>query len=85
MYLKDRLHHQNILIESVFMNNDILHAMEKNHLSIGLSKQIFKESNSKLVSFGHFAPKYDKVRDIFFNELYKDLDMKKIVKNELNR
>lgn len=74
-----------LLIESVFMNNDILHAMEKNHLSIGLSKQIFKESNSKLVSFGHFAPKYDKVRDIFFNELYKDLDMKKIVKNELNR
>ncbi len=74
-----------LLIESVFMNNDVIHAIEKKHLSIGVSKAIYKNSNTKYVSFGHFAPKYDRMRDIFFNELYADLDMDKIIKLELNR
>lgn len=74
-----------LLIESVFMNNDVIHAIEKKHLSIGLSKAVYKNSNSDLVSFGHFAPKYDKMRDVFFQELYADLDMNKIIKLELNR
>lgn len=74
-----------LLIESVFMNNDIIHAIEKNHLSIGVSKAVYKYSNSEYVSFGHFAPKYDRMREIFFQELYSDLDMEKIIKLELNR
>ncbi len=74
-----------LLIESVFMNNDVIHAIEKNHLSIGVSKAVYKNSNSTYVSFGHFAPKYDRMRDVFFQELYTDLDMDKIIKLELNR
>lgn len=74
-----------LLIESVFMNNDVIHAIEKKHLSIGVSKAVYKNSNSNYVSFGHFAPKYDRMRDVFFQELYADLDMDKIIKLELNR
>ncbi|HIZ89617.1 MAG: ribonuclease Z [Mucispirillum sp.] len=74
-----------LLIEAVFMNNDIIHAVEKKHLSIGLSKAVYKYSNSYYVSFGHFAPKYDRVRDVFFQELYDDLDMDRIIKMELHR
>ena len=67
------------------MTNDIIHAIEKKHLSIGVSKAVYKNSNSDFVSFGHFAPKYDRMRDVFFQELYADLDMNKIIKLELNR
>lgn len=74
-----------LIIEAVFMNNDIIHAMEKNHLSLGLAKEIYRQSNSSYVSFGHFAPKYDRLRDIFFKELYDGLDTSKIVKMELVR
>lgn len=74
-----------LLIEAVFMNNDVIHAIEKKHLSVGVSKAIYKNSNSNYVSFGHFAPKYDRMRDEFFRELYYDLNMNKIIKLELNR
>lgn len=74
-----------LLIEAVFMGNDIIHSIEKNHLSIGLAKEIFKQSCSEYVSFGHFAPKYDRCRDIFFQELYNGLDISRLIKNELIR
>lgn len=74
-----------LLIEAVFMNNDISHSIEKKHLSIGVSKLIYNESKSKYVSFGHFAPKYDRMKDIFFNELYKDINKSNIIKNEIVR
>lgn len=74
-----------LLIEAVFMGNDIIHSIEKNHLSIGLAKEIYRQSDSEYVSFGHFAPKYDRCRDIFFKELYDDLDLSRLVKNELIR
>ncbi len=74
-----------LLIESVFMNKDIIHSIEKNHLSVGLAKQIYEKSHAKYVSFGHFAPKYDRMRDIFFQELYDGLDTSFIIKNETTR
>ncbi len=74
-----------LLIESVFMNSDVIHAIKKKHLSIGVSKAIYKNSHSNYVSFGHFSPKYDRIRDIFFQELYADLNMDTIIKLELNR
>lgn len=74
-----------LLIESVFMNQDILDAIKKQHLSIGLSKAIYKYSNSYFVSFGHFSPRYDRIKNIFAKELYKGINSKKIIKLELNR
>lgn len=63
----------------------MIHAIKKKHLSIGVSKAIYKNSHSNYVSFGHFSPKYDRIRDIFFQELYADLNMDTIIKLELNR
>ena len=74
-----------LIIESVFMNKDLIHAIEKNHLNIGLSKCIYINSCANYVSFGHFASKYDRMRDIFFKELYEGLDKSKIIKLELAR
>lgn len=74
-----------LIIESVFMERDKEHAEMKNHLTINLSKKIFKESNSSYVSFGHFAPKYDRCRDELFKELYDEINMDKIIKYELDR
>lgn len=74
-----------LFIESVFMKNDINHAINKNHLTTELAKLIFRKSGSDYVSFGHFAPRYDRMRDVFFDELYKDMDMKRVIKNKLVR
>lgn len=62
-----------LLIEAVFMKNDVMHAQLKNHLTIDLSKDIFLRSNSLKVRFHHFAPKYDRLRDVFFKKLNKDI------------
>lgn len=74
-----------LIIEAVFLQQDIEHADAKKHLNINLSKGIFKESLSEYVSFGHFAPKYDRQREEFFKELYAGINISKIIKNELIR
>ncbi len=65
-----------LLIEAVFMKNDVLHAQAKNHLTVDLAKDIFFRSESKKVRFHHFAPRYDRMRDIFFKDLNKDISDK---------
>lgn len=59
-----------LLIESVFLKNEILHAMEKNHMTLELSKFIFNESKSQYVKFFHFAPRYEYQKEHFFSVLY---------------
>ena len=65
-----------LLIESMFLKDDILHAIDKRHSTIDLSKTIFIESNSKFVHFFHFSSKYEKKKSIFFQKLYKDIEDK---------
>jgi len=40
-----------LLIESMFLKEDILHAIDKRHSTIDLSKMIFIESNAKFCPF----------------------------------
>lgn len=63
-----------LLIESMFLKEDILHAIDKRHSTIDLSKMIFIESNAKFVHFFHFSSKYEKKKSIFFQKLYKDIE-----------
>ncbi|MCX8084057.1 MAG: ribonuclease Z [Calditerrivibrio sp.] len=65
-----------LLIESMFMKSDIIHAIDKNHLTIPLAKEIFWQSGSKFVKFFHFAPKYESCKDIFFQELEEGIKEK---------
>jgi ribonuclease Z len=62
-----------LLIESMFTKNDILHSIDKKHLTVELSKFIFKESDSEYVRFFHFAPRYEIQKESFFTEMYKDI------------
>lgn len=59
-----------LLIEGVFMKEDILHAMDKQHLTLELAKTIYTRSNAKKVRFFHFAPRYDRDRAPFLKKLY---------------
>ncbi len=65
-----------LIIESVFMDIDFCHASEKNHLTITIAKDIFNRSKSEFIRFIHFAPRYEKERDIFFEELYHEVKNK---------
>lgn len=58
-----------LIIEAVFMEKDAAHSVEKNHLTINLSKKIFLDSGSDFVRFLHFASRYDRFREEFFAEL----------------
>lgn len=62
-----------LFIEGMFLKEDILHAIDKKHLTLDMSKNIFNMSGSSLVHFFHFAPKYAQSKDIFFERLYKEL------------
>ena len=65
-----------LIIESVFMDIDFTHASEKNHLTITIAKDIFNRSKSELIRFIHFAPRYEKERESFFEELYHEVKNK---------
>ena len=62
-----------LIIEAVFMKSEVMHACVKNHLTIDLAKDIFFKSGTDFVRFQHFAPRYDRFRDIFFKSLYQGL------------
>ena len=62
-----------LLIESMFLKDDVLHAIDKRHSTIDMSKNIFAESNSKFVHFFHFSSKYEKRKNVFFQNLYEDV------------
>lgn len=64
----------NLLIEGVFLKEDVAHANRKKHLTLDLSKHIFRMSGAHKVRFFHFAPRYDADRKAFFDNLYKDMD-----------
>ncbi|MCD8552798.1 ribonuclease Z [Seleniivibrio sp.] len=63
-----------LLIECVFLEEDAEHADIKKHLTMTLSKKIFRESGAEKVRFFHFAPRYDQNRKEFFDRLYSDMD-----------
>ena len=63
-----------LLIESMFLKDDILHAIDKRHSTIDISKNIFIESKSKFVHFFHFSSKYEKRKNQFFQRLYEDVE-----------
>lgn len=65
-----------LIIESVFMDIDFCHASEKNHLTITIAKDIFNRSESEFIRFIHFAPRYEKERETFFEELYQNVKNK---------
>lgn len=67
-----------LMMEAMFLKKDLLHAIKKKHLTLELSKEIFKLSNSKFVHFFHFAPKYEMEKNIFFKALYEGIDKKVI-------
>jgi ribonuclease Z len=67
-----------LMIEAMFLKKDVMHAIKKKHLTLELSKEIFKLSNSKFVHFFHFAPKYEMEKNIFFKVLYEGIDKKVI-------
>lgn len=62
-----------LLIEGMFLKEDILHSIDKKHTSLDLSKRIFIESSSKYVHFFHFSSKYEKKKELFLNELYRGI------------
>lgn len=65
-----------LLIEAMFSKFDVVHAIEKSHLTIPMAKEIFFRSGSKFVKFFHFAPKYEHNRDLFMDELYDGMSEK---------
>jgi ribonuclease Z len=65
-----------LLIEGVFLKEDVLHANHKKHMTLDLSKYIFKESGAGKVRFFHFAPRYDRDKKRFYNRLYEGIEGK---------
>jgi len=65
-----------LLIEGMFLKEDVLHANHKRHLTLDMSKSIFNKSGAKKVRFFHFAPRYDFDRKIFFSRLYDGIEGK---------
>lgn len=62
-----------LLIEGMFMKNDVLHAIYKKHLTLDLSKYIFRESGSASVRFFHFTSRYDNCRKELYDYLYEGM------------
>jgi len=65
-----------LLIESMFRKADVTHAVKKKHLTTDLAKNIFYKSGSKYVKFFHFAPKYEKEKPAFYQNLYNGVSKK---------
>jgi len=65
-----------LLMEGVFLKEDVLHANEKKHMTLDLSKYVFRESGAKKVRFFHFAPRYDRDRKVFYDRLYDGMEGK---------
>jgi ribonuclease Z len=65
-----------LIIEAMFTETDALHASQKNHLSINLSKKIFLESASRYVRFTHFSSRYETEKKLFFSELTRGIEDK---------
>lgn len=63
-----------LLIEGVFLKEDIIHAMDKKHLTLDLAKTIYKRCGAKKVRFFHFAARYDRNRGPFLKRLYDGFD-----------
>ncbi|WP_303850425.1 ribonuclease Z [Seleniivibrio woodruffii] len=63
-----------LLIECVFLEEDFEHADIKKHLTMTLSKRIFRESGAEKVRFFHFAPRYDQCRREFYDRLHSDME-----------
>jgi ribonuclease BN (tRNA processing enzyme) len=63
-----------LIIEAPFLEEDIEHAIEKNHLALHLSKEIFWRSKSEFVRFTHFASRYERESDRFFAKLYERMN-----------
>ena len=63
-----------LLIESMFLDEDIDHAIAKNHLTVGISKSIFLASNAKLVRFFHFSSRYTICKESFLKALLEDIE-----------
>jgi ribonuclease Z len=63
-----------LLIESMFLKKDVLHANNKKHLTLELSKYIFRESGAGFVRFFHFTSRYDSSKKDFYNALYDGMD-----------
>lgn len=59
-----------LLIEGMFMKQDVLHANFKKHLTLELSKYIFHESGSQFARFFHFTPRYDSRKKELYDALY---------------
>ncbi|MCD8491282.1 MAG: hypothetical protein LRY51_04970 [Geovibrio sp.] len=65
---------KSLLIEGVFMKEDVLHAIDKQHLTLDLAKTIYSRSGAEKVRFFHFAPRYDRDRGPFLKRLYDGFD-----------
>ncbi len=65
-----------LIIEAVFTEEDKEHAIEKNHLTIALAKDIFNRSHSDYVRFTHFAARYEQDKSSFMSQLYDGLSGK---------
>ena len=63
-----------LLIESMFMKKDVLHANHKRHLTMDLSKYIFRESGAQFARFFHFTSKYDGNKKELFDKLYEGME-----------
>lgn len=59
-----------LIIESVFLKEDEDHAIQKQHLTMELAKEIFLKSGSELVRFTHFASRYEQEKSSFLARLY---------------
>lgn len=62
-----------LFIEGMFLKEDVLHAIDKKHLTIDMAKNIFSMTRTRYVHFFHFAPKYEQIKNIFFERLYKEI------------
>jgi len=65
-----------LIIEGMFMKEDVMHANFKKHLTLELSKYIFKESGAGKVRFFHFTSRYDSIKKELYDRLYKGLNGK---------
>lgn len=65
-----------LIIEAVFTEEDIEHAVLKNHLTMNISKEIFNCSGAEYVRFTHFAARYEQDKGSFLSQLYKGVEGK---------
>ena len=63
-----------LFIEAMFLKEDILHAIDKKHLTLDMAKSIFMMTGSHYVHFFHFAPKYEQSKSLFFGRLYEEIE-----------